>query len=124
MHPLFSIFVQVCQIMTQYKYFHCPPQFTASSFTFVMDCKPSPTFQLAHQFDINSHIFAVFQILPAFIKDALLQFFSFSIQPKQAASSSYVYGKRPSSQILPQTARNVNGTRSHPMIVRDPVFVL
>eukprot|EP00111_Clytia_hemisphaerica_P016609 TCONS_00049231-protein len=68
----------VCQIMTQYKYFHCPPQFTASSFTFVMDCKPSPTFQLAHQFDINPHIFAVFQILPAFIKDALLQFFSFA----------------------------------------------
>lgn len=67
----------VCQLMTQYKYFHCPPQFDLSTLVFTMECSPSPTFQLTHQLTLHPHVYSVFQALPTALQSGLANLISY-----------------------------------------------
>ncbi|XP_012559192.1 phosphatidate cytidylyltransferase 1 [Hydra vulgaris] len=61
----------VSELMCNYQYFYCPPQFESSSLAATMDCSPSPMFQLSYQFTPHPSALQVFNSMPASFQDGL-----------------------------------------------------
>ncbi|XP_065072402.1 phosphatidate cytidylyltransferase 2-like isoform X2 [Rhopilema esculentum] len=72
-----------CEIMSKFKYFHCPVQYLSSSGVFKIDCERSPIFELTHYFTIPNAALQVFNKCPAILKtgtSAFLSLMGFQLQ--------------------------------------------